>query len=354
MVVSFILSALIAVFTTASCIYLLKPIAVHIGLLDTPGGRKTHASAVPLIGGISIFFGFCFSILFFNMSMQSYRGLLAGSAILVLLGVMDDFHELTPRIRLIGQCLAALLLIEWGHHSINHLGNLFFLGNISLGVFSLVFTIIFVLGFINAINMIDGHDGLAGSIIFGQAAFLALFNFELGQNQNMYLLLLFMLALFVFLIFNFPASKRKRATIFMGDAGSTFIGFVIAWFAVDLLQVMFTHHQTHLNPITVFWVLSYPLYDLLAVILHRLSSRRSPFVASRDHLHYLLLDLGFNRLTVTLLLFLFSILLGSFGILLAKEKVVEAWQLVFFLSLFFVHFITTVLLQKRLNTLAVN
>lgn len=140
----------------------------------------------------------------------------------------------------------------------------------------------------------------------------------------------------------------------MGDAGSTFVGFVIAWFAIDLLQVMFTRHQTHLYPITIFWVLSYPLYDLLAVILHRLSSRRSPFSASRDHLHYLLLDLGLNRRTVTLLLFTFSILLGLFGVILAKEKVVEAWQLIYFLAFFSVHFITTVLLQRKLGMLTAN
>lgn len=347
---SFILSAPVGALTTLVCIYLLKPVAIHIGLVDTPGGRKTHANAVPLIGGIAIFFGFCFSLLCLRISLQGYRGLMAGSAILVLLGVMDDFRELAPRIRLIGQCLATLLLIEWGHHSIDHLGNLFFLGDINLGVFSYLFTIIFVLGFINSINMIDGHDGLAGLIVLGQALLLALFSFQLNQVQHSYLLFIFMVVLSVFLIFNFPVSKQKRASIFMGDAGSTFVGFVIIWFAVNLLQGLFTHSQVQsgLNPITILWVLAYPLYDLLAVILHRLSAWKSPFVASRDHLHYLLLDLGLRSRIITLLLVVFSLLLGLMGILLAKEKVPEAWQFVIFLSVFVVYFMTTRMFKKKL------
>ena len=346
---SFILSVIVGVFTTLACISLLKPAAVHIGLVDTPGGRKTHLNAVQLIGGISLFFGFCFSLLCLGISLQNYRGLLAGSAILVLLGVMDDFRELTPRIRLVGQCLAALLLIEWGHHTINHLGNLFFLGNLNLGVFSFFVTIIFVLGFINSINMIDGHDGLAGSIILGQAAFLALFNYQLHQYQNMYLLFIFISTLIVFLIFNFPLTKQKPASIFLGDAGSTFVGFVVIWFAVDLLQMMFVnkHPQSNLNPVTVLFILGYPLYDLLAVILHRLSTKRSAFSASRDHLHYLLLDRGLNRRVVTLLLFMFSIFLGLIGVVLAKEKVIESWQLVIFLSLFCIYFLATKVFQKK-------
>lgn len=346
---SFLLSITVGAFVTTACIYLLKPIAMHIGLVDTPGGRKTHADAIPLIGGISIFFGFCFSLLCLNISLQDYRGLLAGSAILVLIGVMDDFHELTPRIRLIGQCLATLLLIEWGHHSINHLGNLFFLGNLSLGIFSIFFTIIFVLGFINSINMIDGHDGLAGLVVFGQAAFLMFFSVHLHLIHNAYVLIIFMSMLCVFLIFNLPLPNRSRASIFMGDAGSTFIGFVIAWFAIDLSQAMFLHKQLYsdLNPVMLLWVMAYPLYDLLAVILLRLYTRRSPFVASRDHFHYVLLDGGVKAATVTYLLFALSLILSAIGLLLADQKISESWQLIYFLSVFIVYFAMTLIFQKK-------
>ncbi len=339
-ITSLILSVFVGIFITLCCIYLLKPVAMHIGLVDVPGGRKTHAHVIPLIGGVSIFFGFCFALLCLNISLHNYRGLLAGSSILILIGVMDDFRELTPRIRLAGQCLATLLLIEWGHIAVNHLGNLFFLGNVNLGIYSLFFTIFFVLGFINSINMIDGHDGLAGLIVLGQAFFFALLSVQLHQFFNLYLLLIFMAVLCVFLVFNLPISKHKRVSIFMGDAGSTFVGFIIAWFAVDLSQVTFTHKNMmlHYSPMTILWVLAYPLYDLLFVIIYRLITNRSPFSASRDHLHYLLSDRGFQRTSITFMLFIFSVLLGSAGLFLAKQKMPESWQLVCFLSVFVAYF----------------
>lgn len=348
---SLILSIVVSVFTTLFCIYLLKPVAVHIGLVDTPGGRKTHAHAVPLIGGVSIFFGFCFSLLCLNISLSDYRGLLAGSAILVLLGVIDDFRELTPRVRLAGQCIATLLLIEWGHISVDHLGNLFFFGNVNLGIFSFFATMIVVPGFINAINMIDGHDGLAGLIVLGQALLLAFLNLCLYQIQNVLLLLIFIVVLCVFLSFNLPLFRRKRASVFMGDAGSTFVGFVIAWFAVELSQMLCSlpHLTVNFNPVTVVWILAYPLYDLLAVVLHRLKTKRSPFIASRDHLHYLLLDIGLRRGTVTFVIFAFSLLLGLIGLLLATQKMPESWQLVSFLMMFGLYFATTMHLQKKIS-----
>lgn len=346
------LSIAVGIFTTVACIYVLRPAAEYIGLVDRPGGRKMHAHVVPVIGGIAVFTGFCFSLVCFNISLHDYRGLLVGGAILVLIGVMDDFKELTPRIRLLGQCLASLLLIEWGHLSVDHLGNLFFFGNVNLGVGSFLFTLIFVLGFINAINMIDGHDGLAGTIVLGQALFFAFLSARFHQSNNAYVLIVFIAILFVFLLFNLPLPWRKRASIFMGDAGSTFIGFLIAWFAVDIAQVMFSHKITQFSysPVTILWVLAYPLFDLLAVILHRLFSRRSPFLASRDHLHYLLVDFGFRSVRVTFLLFLFSLLLGLMGIVLAERGIPEPWQLIIFFIVFAAYFITTLFFQRKLIT----
>lgn len=348
---SFSISIVVGIFTTLACIYLLRPAAAHIGLVDMPGGRKMHADSVPLIGGIAIFVGLCFSLLCLNISLYDYRGLLAGSGILVLIGVMDDFKELTPRIRLVGQCLASLALIEWGHLSVDHLGNLFFLGNVNLGVGSFFFTLFFVLGFINAINMIDGHDGLAGTIVLGQALLLVFLCVHFHQVNNAHVLIIFIAMLLVFLLFNLPLPWRKCASIFMGDAGSTFVGFVIAWFAIDMSQTMFLRNLTGLSgysPSTILWVLAYPLFDLLAVILHRLFSCRSPVLASRDHLHYLLVDFGFRPAKVTVLLFLFSLSLGLIGIALAELNMPEPWQLITFFGIFAFYFLITRILQKNL------
>jgi len=340
---SFLVSACVGIFTTLFCIQLLKPVAVHIGLVDIPGGRKKHANAVPLIGGIAVFLGFSFALLSFNVSLSDYRGLLAGSAILILIGVMDDFKELTPRVRLVGQCLATLLLIAWGHISLDHLGNLFFFGNLNLGigVWSYLLTIFIVLGFINAINMIDGHDGLAGLIVLGEALMLSYYNFMFHQMEDASLLLFFAAVLGAFLIFNMPVPWRKRASIFFGDAGSTFSGFVIAWFALYLSQLFLSQINPikGFNLVTVLWVLAYPLYDLCTVLLHRLMTGKSAFAGSRDHLHYLLFDRGVKLSVVTFLLFMLSLAFGLFGFFLANEHIREFWQLLVFCAMFIAYFL---------------
>src|SRR3990167_10550626 len=263
----FLMSCFVGALTALACIELLKPVAVRIGLVDMPGGRKTHANRVPLIGGIAIFVGFCFSLLCLNTYFPMTRGLLTGCAVLVLIGIVDDFRELAPKIRLLGQFLAGILLIRWGHISVNHLGNLFFLGPMHLGIFSNLLTLFCVLALINAINMIDGHDGLAGLVVLGQAGIFLYFSFEFVLIANTHLLILLIVALIVFLVFNIPLPCRKRASVFLGDAGSTFLGFFIAWFAVQLSQIMLTktNYSPGLNLLTVLWVLAYPLFDLLSV-----------------------------------------------------------------------------------------
>lgn len=342
--VSLSLSMLLGAFVTYICINLLKPVALHIGLVDTPGGRKKHFDPVPLIGGIAIFMGFCFALLCLNISLRNFRGLLAGSSVLLLIGILDDFHELTPRIRLMGQCVATLLLMELGHLSVMQLGNLFFLGDVNLGWFSFPFTTFFVLGFVNAINMIDGNDGLAGMIVLGQALFFIYFGVLFHQVDTIYVLLLLSASLCVFLRYNLMVSNQKRASVFLGDAGSTFLGFVIAWFAVSLSQVMSTTHLAHatFNPLTLMWVLGYPLFDLLAVIAHRLRAGKSPFSAGRDHFHHLLLDAGFSRVPITFMLLTLSIGLGVIGIALANLQVPESWQLVAFFGCFLVYFVVSI------------
>lgn len=340
---SLLFSIIAGGFVTAICIRLLTPVALRIGLIDTPGGRKKHGQPVPLIGGIAIFMGFCFSLLSLNISLHNFRGLLAGSGILLLIGIMDDFHELTPRIRLIGQCMAAFFLMELGHLSVLHLGNLFFLGGVDLNWFAFPLTMILVLGFINAVNMIDGNDGLAGMIILGQAIFFILLSIQYHQVNNICLLILFCVTLCVFLRFNFPFLSQKRASIFLGDAGSTVMGFVIAWFSVQLSQVIAlqTSSMPAYRPITVLWILAYPLFDLLAVIGHRLQAKKSPLSAGRDHLHHLLFDYGFSRVSITLLLFGLSMGLGAMGFLFAFLSITESWQFILFLGCFLTYFVVS-------------
>ncbi len=343
-------SALISVFATVFSIFLLKPLATHIGLVDMPGGRKTHVNSIPLIGGISLFIGFCFMLMSLKYSLLPYRGLLAGSAILLLIGVLDDLHELKPKIRLVGQLLAVICLIHWGHMKVSNLGDLFFMGVTHVTLLSYVITFISVLMFINATNMIDGHDGLAGSVVLGQLLCFVPLTWWFTSSADSIILTLSVLLLCVFLFFNFPAPWRQRAQIFLGDAGSTFLGFFVAWFAVSLSQAMLDSHL-HVpgyNLFTILWILAYPIFDFLSVFIYRLQQGRSPFSADRDHMHHLLLTRGVSPGMVSVLLFFLSISFAAVAFLLAYLRVIEGGQLLGYLAIFVIYLLVCHYLRESL------
>lgn len=315
-------SSLVALLATLFCIRLLRPLASRIGLVDRPGGRKQHSNDVPLIGGIAMFFGFCFSLLSLHVSLVQYRGLMAGCSLLMLIGVLDDLHELSSRLRILGQTLAALFLVIWGGKSVNHLGDLFFLGDLTLGLWSFPVTVFVVLGYLNSMNMVDGQDGLAGGIALGQTLLLLILSLGLQRMQDTQILIILVVLLSVFLSFNMRLPWRSRASVFMGDAGVTFVAFIIAWFGIDLSQA----NPTLIKPMTVLWILAFPLFDLINVMIHRIYRGRSPFVAARDHLHHVLHMKGLNAMLSTYMLCLFSLGLGLIGLLLNHFHLDEGWQ----------------------------
>lgn len=320
-------SGIIALLASLFCIWLLRPLAIRIGLVDRPTGRKLHENEVPLIGGIAMFFGFCFALLSLTVSLKMYRGLFAGSSILVLMGVVDDFRDLDSRLRLCGQLVATLLLIIWGHVMLKNLGNLFFLGDLKIGLWSVPLTVLVVISFINAMNMIDGQDGLAGGVALGQSLLLLIISVQLQQVADLRLLVILIILLSVFLSFNMRLPGRKQAHIFMGDAGSTFIAFLLAWVAIDLSQ-----QNIHLiKPITILWIMAFPVYDLLNVVLHRIRQGKSILVASRDHFHHVLHIYGLNTSLSTLLLCILSVSLGVVGIVLNYFAITEGWQFLLWL-----------------------
>lgn len=330
----YITSSLIAVLACLFCIWLLRPLAVRIGLVDSPSERKLHENETPLIGGIAIFFGFCFALLHLHVSLQPYRGLLSGSALLVLMGIVDDFHDLSARLRLFGQLMAAIMLTSWGGLLLANLGNILFFGNIPLNLWALPFTVVFVVASINAMNMIDGQDGLAGSIALGQAFWLLIFAHILHLNSIEILLIIFSMLLLVFLSFNMSFPWRRQASIFLGDSGSTFIAFVLIWAAIQISQA----HMALVRPVEILWVMALPLFDLLSVIFYRVRHGKSIFRASRDHLHHVLYGLGIHKTLSTILLFLLSLAFGGIGFFMHQWHITESIAFVTFLGVMIIYF----------------
>lgn len=322
---------LIAGLITALNLLFLKHIAPKVGLMDLPGGRKQHIGKIPLVGGLSMLIAFLFTALFLPLPLSPYKSLFGCMMLITFLGLADDLHELTPRLRLIGQMIIVLVAIFWGHIELKNLGNLLFFGNIQLHTLpAIIFTILAWLSFTNASNMQDGLDGLAGTVNMVQIAALLLVAFLAKAESDTILLTTFLSTLWVFLFFNFPLPKNKRtAQIFMGDAGSLLLGFFTAWFAIRFSQ----YGGNFPPPVTYLWITAVPLFDFFAVTIGRLRQRCSPMKGDRQHLHHLLQKKGYDPFYIVFGLGLLSALFSLIGLSLFWAHISESISFLLLLAL---------------------
>ncbi len=324
------LSAFIAFAVTLLFILLLRPVAIKIGLVDYPGGRKVHQGNIPLIGGLAMFVGFSFAILTLPISLQHYRSLLAACLVLIIAGVLDDFHELSARQKMLAQIVAVFIMMLWGKVQLVTLGQLDFSHNVTLGYFAIPFTLFAVVGVINAMNMIDGLDGLAGGLALIQLIFLSVLAIMAGRTIDMKIMLLVISTLVAFLIANLPYASNDRFKIFMGDAGSMFLGLVIAWFCVKLSQ----GQPAAISPVTMLWIVAVPLFDSISAIIRRVSKGLSPFYPDKAHLHHVFLHFGFSKRQTLLIIYGIAFCLGLAGVIMAKLGISQLVMLVSFIVLF--------------------
>jgi len=323
----------VAFAATIILVHLFQRAARHFSLVDVPYGRKAHEGNIPLVGGIAIFAAFIFSAFLDRESLIEFNSLFAGVVLLVVVGVLDDLHDLSPRSRFFAQIMASLLMASWGGVSVETLGNLLGTGPVALNNWVIPFTVVCVIGTINAFNMIDGMDGLAGGI-----ALIALVLFGLAAHSaglQLHAKLLFILAGAVcgFLLFNLRAPWRPQATVFLGNAGSMMLGFIFAWFAVNLAAP----NRDALAPITAVWVLAVPLMDMASIMARRLERGVSPFQADAQHIHHLLQRIGFSVPKAALSILAASLLLGLVGLGAERAQVPEYIMFYSFLGLLLVY-----------------
>ncbi len=301
----FVLALLSSVFLTLA----LKRIAAKVGLVDYPGHsyHKTHSQPAALVGGISIFISFCFTLLFINIPIAQLRPLFAASMVLVVIGVLDDLHELSPAMRFASQIIACCIMIFVGMISIYHLGALFTDTVFELGVFAIPFTIFAVVGVINAFNMSDGMDGQSGVLAVSILAILIYLCYLQNDTQGATILLTLLGAVVGFLFFNLRWSANKPASVFMGDAGSMFVGFIICWYLIRLSQ----GDDAVIKPITAVWILALPITDTLTVMIRRALHRKSPLEADRTHYHHLFQASGMSITLILIILVITTVGLGG-------------------------------------------
>jgi UDP-GlcNAc:undecaprenyl-phosphate GlcNAc-1-phosphate transferase len=270
-----------------SCFVVLRvfhPVAVRYSFVDQPNERKTHKGEVPLIGGIGMFLGFVIAYLIFEHDIKQSFGFIMVSTLLLAVGVLDDRHDISVRLRFFLQTIAVLLMTSSANVMVSNLGDLVFTGDLQLANWAIPFTVIAAIGSMNATNMIDGIDGLAGSTSL--ICFLAVLVMYAIAGEMAIKPLLFVAVLIPFIFSNL----RKGKKVFMGDAGSMFLGLGVAWVLVEATQ----GENAVMNPVTALWLFAIPLIDMWAIMYRRARKGQSPFKADRDHLHHIFLRAGYS------------------------------------------------------------
>jgi len=297
------------------CLALLFPsiaISKRFGFVDKPNCRKRHQEATPLSGGIVIFLAVCITNVYFEATSWSF---LAWLSLVLIIGVLDDLYDVSYRIRLAAHLLVVLGIAITEGLLVNNIGAIFG-GDVVdfFGPIAVVFTAIGVIGAINAVNMSDGVDGLLGSMILASLCILFLFGFQSPASEmpiSVGSVLVLIGAMIAFITLNCRFFGLARARVFMGDAGSTVLGFYLVYLLIGFSQ----GSDAVISPVLAGWILGLPLLDGSAVIISRLLDRKAPFHPDRRHLHHLLLDSGrsVNETVITMV--------GLHGVLIVTASI---------------------------------
>jgi UDP-GlcNAc:undecaprenyl-phosphate GlcNAc-1-phosphate transferase len=281
-----IVAVFLSFIVTVVFMFALRPVAIAVGLVDIPGGRKRHDVPVPIIGGIAMSIGLGFGTSLVDHP-DFWNPTLFGIYLLVVVGTIDDRFDLPANVRLIAQSCAALLVVLASNIIVTTLGEpLFFRAD--LGAFSLLFTVLFVVTLVNAFNIIDGIDGLAGGLALLALVALAI----VGVGTSVFPLVCIAAAVVAaYLLFNLPLGLNRPVRAFMGDAGSTALGLIIAAVGVHLSQ----DPVARISPAIGLWLVAVPAFDLFSTIFRRLAEGKSPFAPDHEHLHHVLVENGLSR-----------------------------------------------------------
>jgi len=310
LILGFAFSFLISFFSIPTII----KISRKKNLMDEPGTRSSHLRKIPNLGGIALFYsiGICASIFAYEL-FDIYKFLFASLIVLLYIGVMDDIVVMRAYKKLLAQILVSSLIVLGSDVRIRNLFGVF--GVYELNYFlSVVFSIVTFIILINAFNLIDGIDGLAGSYSVLCSAFFGFSYFRLGEYN--YPLVVFSAiiigAVLAFLYYNFSNSRSTK--IFMGDTGSMILGFLLAFTAICFIDIFIDkkiagvpRYYLQSAPVIAVAILIFPIVDTLNVIMIRLSQKRSPFDADKNHIHHTLLQLGLSHRRSTFYILLYYI-----------------------------------------------
>ncbi|WP_100655938.1 UDP-N-acetylglucosamine--undecaprenyl-phosphate N-acetylglucosaminephosphotransferase [Alteromonas flava] len=300
-----------AFFVAVILLILMTPFAHQLGLVDHPGARKQHAGVIPLTGGVAVFGAVLIASILTDVWIKNGSWFFTASFFIVLLGMLDDKFDLSPKGRLICQfCVAAIMALA-AQNYITSLGNIFGTGNITFDLAGYFFTLICVVGVINAFNMIDGIDGSVGGISL--VVLLAVVFLLVAGNKGQAIMapMLIVAALVPFLAFNLSWKGFKGNKIYMGDSGSMFVGLTIVWLMVDFTQGA----DAAMRPITAVWIIGLPLMDMAAIMYRRAKKGQSVLKPDRQHLHFIFMRAGLSSRRALAMILLLGVVYAAIGIM---------------------------------------
>ncbi|MDW2318796.1 UDP-N-acetylglucosamine--undecaprenyl-phosphate N-acetylglucosaminephosphotransferase [Vibrio sp. 1159] len=329
-------------FSSFTTLFLMRKIAKRIGLVDKPNARKLHDGAIPLVGGISICLVLAQYLTFRPEAIEHSWLFLLCIAVLTFVGAVDDKIDLSFKVRMGVQAILSIIMMKVAGIELHSLGNLFGIGEISLGLGGTLVTILAVIGAINAFNMVDGIDGLLGGlsiVTFGAIAFLLQID---SQHGLAYLCVVIIVAMLPYIFMNLGVLGRERK-VFMGDAGSMMIGFTVIWL---LLGVSQTEGTPLMRPVTALWLIAVPLMDMAAIMIRRVRRGDSPFKPDREHLHHIFQRLGLGPRQTLVAICLIAAMYASFGIYGEATNIPEVIMFMLFIACFIVYSVVLAYIWK--------
>ncbi|CAB5154726.1 Undecaprenyl-phosphate alpha-N-acetylglucosaminyl 1-phosphate transferase (EC [Olavius algarvensis associated proteobacterium Delta 3] len=273
---------LLSMFITIVLIPILKGLGAKVNAIDMPNPRKVHTTPIPTVGGAAMAIGTLVPVLLWLPPSPQVKSILIGATIIVAAGVVDDVKDLGYKIKFAAQVVAAIIIIFYGKITISNLGVLLPDGYVLSNMVSAALTLLVIVGVTNAINLSDGLDGLAGGITLLTFICIGYLAFRSENHIITITALASAGAIFGFLRFN-----TYPATVFMGDAGSQFLGFMAI-----VLSIAITQDNTPVSPYLPLIILGFPVLDTLTVMTERIASGRSPFVADKNHFQHKLMRVG--------------------------------------------------------------
>lgn len=296
---------------------LVKKLAYKVGAVDVPkDNRRMHDHPIPRMGGLAIFIGCVASILLFADVTRPLQGILLGSCLIVAVGVVDDAHPLGAGVKFILQIVAALIAV-WHGVIIQTIANPFFFGDNpywNFGIWAVPITVIWIVAVTNSVNLIDGLDGLADGVSTIGAFTMLIIALLMGDLE-----IAVITAALVGACVGFIPYNRNPAKIFMGDTGSTFLGFMLATVSVIGLFKLYAV----ISFIVPFIILGFPIFDTVSAFTRRILKGQNPMKADRSHTHHKLIDMGMNQKQAVATLYMVAGVLGLCAVMIVTTGYVK-------------------------------